>query len=204
MLPSNEQVLAQEKYSRTSSLMQGEIVAGGVFPVIQYGETYYLVDSTGPIDIATNYSPRKQYRKGQGEKVPSEQRFTRLELHNPNSFDISFRLWVGFGDFLDRTAEVIEGYTRVVGYPSTSIPAVDEVVSTGDPQGIYVQRKQIIVSNLDQVNNLFLKDENNNYVCAVFPLTSITIPVSGPIKVVNENGSPVNVCLSEVWYTLTP
>jgi hypothetical protein len=83
---------------------------------------------------------------------------------------------------------------------SSQINAGASAIFTGAPVGSQIQRKAIVVSNIDANNTLVIRDKNNNFCCAVFPNTSITLPISGEVRVFNPTGANIQCYVSEVWY----
>jgi hypothetical protein len=196
--------LQGEAYSRSSTVSQTIIPAGETFSAGVYGERFYFINATLPLEVKTNLTPFKPYRKGTGELFTPEMRFNRLEVKNNNAVAVFIQLWAGFGEYLDTTAELVEGYTTVYGNATSSLAPVSSLTLSGNPSGVQIQRKSVIVSNLSNSDTIYIKDNAGNFVCAVFPLTSITLPVSGIVKVVNSTAGAIPVCISEIWYTYIP
>ena len=202
--PQPEKPLDAEAFSRSSVVMVTTVPAGKSVSFSQYGEAFYFITLTAPLEVKTEQTAFKPYRKGTGERFPEGLRFKRLEIRNLSAFDISFQLWIGFGQYIDTTAEVVESYTKLVGSALSDIPALGEVEFDGAPTGFQIQRKQIVISNLDLANPVYVKDENDNFCAACQPGFSITLPVSGYVKFVNTTASPIPVCISEIWYVFQP
>lgn len=206
-MDDNPQVLQREAFSRSASVHRIEVAAGGVFPIFQYGQTFYLLRCTAPVEIKTNLTPEKPYRKGTGEIFVEELRFDRVEIRNPNAFTVRVDIWIGFGRYIDSRIEVQENYTQLASaaetvgvYSGGILSASATLVLNGAPAGAQIQRKAIVVSNLDPTTVLQVLDENNKLCCAVFPSTSVTLPISGPCKVKNPTGIVVAAYISELWY----
>lgn len=199
----NDPKLTVEQYTRASSQALIVIPAGETLAFNAYGKSFYLIEASGPVGITTANVSEKFYKKGQGEDYPDQLRFDRLELRNSGPGEITVFIWAGFGKFVDSRFEVLEAYTDIVGsnVSTTTIPNGDNVNLIGTPTGNQIQRKSVIISNLDANGILVIKDQANAYCCAVFPLTSITFPAAGFVQIVNESGADIACYISEMWYT---
>jgi hypothetical protein len=184
-----------------SSVVQTTIIgAGEVFGISQYAERFYFVNATSLVYAKTEYTAERPYKKGTGEKFTTDLRFHRLEIRNPNAYPVFVQVWVGFGEYLDTTSELVEQYTQILGYSSRTIAGVTSIDFPGTPAGTQIQRKCIIVSNDDLVNSLYIVDAFGNYCCTVRAGFSITLPISGPVSVANDTASPISVSISEIYY----
>lgn len=193
-----------EQYSRSSSVLTTVLAPNEERGFSAYGQRFYFINATAPLEAKTDLSAYKPYRKGTGENFTDEFRFKRVQFHNPNTYSIFIQVFVGFGDYLDTTSELVESFTQGTGTSTVTIPATTSITLNGNPSGIQLQRKSLIVSNLDPTNNIYVRDANDNYTAAVFPKTTISLPISGPVKVYNGTGAPIPVCIGEIWYTYLP
>lgn len=190
----------REAYTRSSVYVKQVIPAGGTIHVSAYGETFYFVGLTAPVNAKTDLTAAKPYRQGTGERFPSELRFRSLDIENPNASPVQLVLWVGFGEYIDHRTALIDGYTQAVGSPYSSVPAASARVFNGQPSGSQLQRKAIVVTNLDPANVLFLRDQSGAVICAVIANTSLTLPISGYVDVYNPSGAAITAYMGEVWY----
>lgn len=208
--PIQTGVIEQREANTRSSVVQWAVIpAGGTWGISHYGNRFYFQQATSIILARTEHTVDRPYKKGQGEQFPDELRFKRLEISNPNPFDIYVQVWVGFGEFLDSTFEVVDGFTKCFGVPlpSQQIAALSEVYLSGNPTGQQLQRKAVVISNMDLANVLLVMEADNSGVGTVptnviFPLTSIILPVSGPIVVRNNTASPIVTYIGEIFYVL--
>lgn len=195
-----------EALTRTSveRLIEIPASAGGVpgsYSLDVVGNAFYLIDCTGEIEIATDLSPFKTYRKSTGEEFPREQAFRRLEFRNTGA-KITIRVWAGWGRYIDRRFEMLEALTKAKGWDAVSqeIPAndhVDFVPVTGN--GV-IARKSIIITNLDPNENLRLEDTDGNTFMTIFPRTSITLPLSDTVRIANDTGSAIACNVGQINY----
>ena len=190
-----------ESYTRSSVVQSMSVPANSILAVSQYGQSFYFLGATSPIEVKTDLTAFKPYRKGTGEEFPNELRFKRLEIKNPNAYAVTVQIWIGFGKYLDNRFEVLDSYVKIVSaLPAGSIAAATSLTLNGSPTGTQIQRKSIVVSNLDPTSDLVILDEDDDFVCAVFPRTSITLPISGVVKVRNTTGVSISCYVSEIWY----
>jgi len=195
-----------EALTRTSveRLIEIPAAAGGVFGAHQldvFGNAFYLIDCTGEIEIQTDLSPFKTYRKSTGEEFPIEQAFSRLEFLNRGAA-VTIRVWAGWGRYIDRRFEMVEALTKGKGWDAEAqeIPAndhIDFVPVTGN--GV-ISRKSIIITNLDPNENLRLEDTDGNTFLTVFARTSITLPLSDTIRIANDTGAAISCNVGQINY----
>lgn len=190
----------REAYTRSSVFVRQSIPAGQTIHVSAYGETFYFIGLTAPVNVKTDLTAAKPYRQGTGERFPSELRFRSLDIENPNASPVQLTLWVGFGEYIDHRTALIDGYTQAVGSPYNSVPPMSARTFNGQPSGSQLQRKAIVVTNLDVANPLLVRDGNANVICAVLANTSLTLPISGPVDIYNATGSAISAYMGEVWY----
>jgi len=193
--------LANEAFSRSSLVFTMPIAAGAMVSMPVYGDAFYLIGCTAPVEIRTDQTSEKPYRKGTGERFPAALRFGRLEIRNPNSNPVLVTLWAGFGEYIDNRFEVVDGYTVARGWTGTQINAGATVTFTGAGTGNQIQRKAFVITNLDPNNNLLIRDAAGNTLCAVFKETSITLPIAGPVQVHNATGAPISCAIGEIFYS---
>ncbi len=207
-----EILLEGEKITRASTVKSSVIPAGGYFNLEQFGNRFYFINATSGVLVRADQGVQKPYRKGTGEDFEKQNAFfNRLEIYNPNAFNVYVQLWVGFGEYLDTTSELIELFAQYYAVPLTlsQIGAGAHVLLNGNPTGVQLQRKSIQVSNMDLANSLFIMDVDpitnlpvtTGFV--VFPLTTIMFPVSGKVAVKNDTASAIVCYISELWYTYT-
>lgn len=192
---------AKETVTRSSTIIETVIPAGGTYGLSQYGDRFYIIESTGTIYVNTEVTAAKPYNQRQGEHFLAELRFHRAEFNNRNSYPVYLKVWAGFGAFLDSTFNIIESFTTGLAQAATSIAAAGVVVLNGVPTGLQLQRKSVIVSNPDSALDLQILDAADNLIATVFFRTSCTLPIASLVKIKNANGSAVTAAISEIWYT---
>ena len=202
-------LLEIEKITRSSAVKASVIPAGGIFGVNQYGNRFYFLNATAGVLVRADQGVEKPYRKGTGEDFEKQgMAFSRLEIRNPSAFNVYVQVWVGFGEFLDTTSELIELFTQYYAVPLVSqvIAAGSYLLLDGSPSGVQLQRKAFTVSNNDIANSLIIKDVDPvtnlpiNGGTLVFAKTSIMLPISGKVIIANETAGDIVAYVSELWY----
>lgn len=184
------------------------IPAGDIHGVSVQGVGFYLKACTAQIEVKTDTTAFQSYRKGQGESYSPplnangeiENAFTRLEFKNPNAFTVTVEVWAGYGDFRDNRFEIVDAYSEITGEATNTIAGAATVTLNGNPTGNQIQRKALLVTNLDPSSNLEILDTDDNICLYVLPSTSITFPCSGVVKVKNNTGSAISLAISQIWY----
>lgn len=179
------------------------IAAGAVEPIVAQGTNFHVVFS--PVDLYIKRAGGEfgVYQQGGGiENLPGGDTFNRLEVRNPSLGTVVVTIYVGGPLYRDSRHAVIEPDTIGIGQDLAAIPASSELDLSGIPSGSRVRRKSIQVSNLDANLLLSIRDIDDFVILWIFPRTSITLPISKPVKIVNENGSDLAASVSEIWWTL--
>lgn len=196
-----QQIAAREQYTESANVIPVTVPAAGVWPIDQLGQAFYLIGCTSPVYIKTDQTPEKPYSKGRGERFPNQLRFRRLEIRNPNAYAVTLLIWIGFGEYIDKRFEVLDGYTVTVAQPTTIVPANGSVTLSGAGGAGMIQRKQVVVSNVDVQTTLQILDSAGNIAAAVFPQTSVAIPTSDQVTIKNPTAADVSAYISEIWYS---
>ena len=193
--------------STNGRFLTTKIKTGAVEPLQATGENFYVVSSPVTLQIKFPGGDFGSFGQGTGlDAMPDGGQFDRLEVRNTSLGDITCVIYIGGPLYRDSRQAVIEPDTVPVGQPlavpAGAIAANSELVLNGIPSGLQIRRKSIQVTNLDANLLLLVKDMANNVVLAVFARTSITLPISKSVKVVNDNGSDMACAVSEIWWTL--
>lgn len=193
-----------EKQTRSAKLFTIILAASGTPGDTQglsfYGNSFYIRACLGTVNISTEKTPQKPYRTGQGEKFIDELIFDRIEISNPNSYVVSVQIWVGFGEYIDKTFQVVEGYTVIVGWIARKVTAGQMVSFLGAPTGSNFQRKALLISNDDITNSLYVTDSAGNYAVTIKAGFQYNLPVAGPMIVRNDTAGDIAVSISEIYY----
>jgi hypothetical protein len=213
LLDANIQNLTQEDINRlvseasTKAAVQVTriIPAGETVGMEAYGRSFYVLKANAELEINTDLTAPKVYKRGKGENFPELFRFKRLEVKNTAAFAVTVTLWIGFGEYIDKNVDVSENPSALIGIGFTSIAASpgpgNSVTLTGAPPSAnYLRRKSVIITNLDPANFLEYTD-GTNAAGVVFARVAIELTTSGPVTITNTTGAAISYRLSEIWYT---
>lgn len=182
-----------------SAFIEVRIAPNGYVGESYYGNKFYIIDASGTLKIKTSITSEIEFKQGQGQSFSKA--FNRVEIRNPSLTNTLYvKIWVGFGEFIDRRFQLIESNTEYVANVLTSIATISGATLTGIPSGSQIQRRSMLVSNNDSSNNLEIRDKNGVSGLIVFPKTSIILSTSDEVVVYNPTGSSIACRVSEIWY----
>lgn len=180
-----------------------EIPAGRVIPINAEGRNFYVVYSPVDLEIAMNGTEFAVYGQGAGlDNLPNGLTFSRLEVRNNSAAAILVKIYIGGPLYRDSRYAVIEPNTIADGWSGTQLAATTGQSFPGTPAGLRVRRKAIVATNRDANLDLQIRDSDGHTILTIFPQTSITLPISGPVEFYNQNGSPVACDFAEIWWTV--
>jgi hypothetical protein len=185
---------------KASKTIPYTIPANGQVPVKATGSHIFIVESPVAVMVKMDGCASVRVAPGCGLDCEDGAFFESAEITNLAAYEITILVYVGFAAYNDRRAQSLDANTVLIGQPVATILANTKLTFSGSPSGNLIRRRQIVVSNMDAANAIYVLDENDNFCAAVFFGTSITLPTSGPLKIFNNTGAPVPVCISEIWY----
>lgn len=189
--------------SAQSNFTTLELPAGKVSAINARGTNFHVVFASADVQIKWPGGEFGVYEQGAGiDLLPAGQAFERLEIRNPTLGNLLVTIYIGGPLYRDSRASIIEPKTRSIGWSGTQIDATDGEDFAGVPSGLMIRRKAFQVTNLDPSANLQIRDPDGNVILTVFPLTSITLPISEAVEVYNATGAPIACNVSEIWWTL--
>lgn len=197
-----------------ASMVSIMIEPGALYEFNVSANHFYVVNSTGPVNIKSAEFPEKTYRAGTGERLSGNQIFTRLELFNRGTVPIELTVWAGFGEYIDNRAEIVEQYTALEvvrdsgGIPLDILPYQGTIRITGATNGKdgYIQRKALCVSNNAAAGGakIFIHTDVDGVIgpkcLTVFPATSVRLDCSSPVWLSHDGTSEVSLFASELFY----
>lgn len=183
---------------RSSQTIEETLLPGQVRGLDVPGDSFFVLKLPSKLSIKVDQRSAKDFYVKQGERFVSP--FKRVELENKEAFSQSFILWVGFGEFLDKTFTFENAPTKLVGYSSSTIAANTTLMFSGNISDSR-NRKTIFITNNDPTSSLEILDENNNLCALVFPKNTYYLDVSGIVKVKNSTGSAISFAVSEAFYS---
>jgi hypothetical protein len=205
--------------NRTSLVYTNTIADGQILPIPCAGTQFYLLISTGPIDVRPSGGVFNTYSQGQGLQLDLENAFTQLEVRNSSGFPVVFRIFVGFDGFIDNTLilNVNPNGSQQVAYPTYPTPNSAAHVDIPDLSGqsfrdvngkqwYALARVAIIISDTDTGVTFLLQKSgastaSGEAVCAIFPQTSIRMDIAGDYSM-DLGGANLNCLVSEIYNAL--
>lgn len=87
--------------------ISGTLAANDMRGITAVGARFYVIESDGELTIKTNNGNKATFTARQGEFADPSALYERIEIYNETGAPIVFRIFYGFGDFIDGTSEVI-------------------------------------------------------------------------------------------------
>lgn len=180
--------------------------AGKVLPQVIPGQYWSYVEGTGPILVRLDEQPASLIDPGVTLFAGEGQQFDRFEMSNPTGLAMTIVVWIGYTDRIDRRRNQIEAPTEFVPVPSAApyvggvLAATSQLDLPGNPTTTRIRRKAIVVVNLDPAIALELCDAAGVVGAVVRATESVTLPISGFVRIKNSSGAPVACHLSEIWW----
>lgn len=202
---------------QTSRVLATSIAAGQTIPFAVSGTEFYLSAASNAVQIRQSGGEFTSYVQGTGLQV--NRGFDSLEIFNPNSFPVSFQLFVGFDGFIDHRIFNVSSTTPNVAFPTYSLPLTAVAVGITDLSGqgffdidgnpwLALFRQAIVISNVDPSATILVQaqdalTQNGPAIAAVFPMTSWIEPLSGNFSL-NVGGGNINALVHEIYQSIPP
>lgn len=194
------------------------IPAGQSVQVNANGTNAYLIVSTAPVNLRARRQQSVQayslYAQGTGFE---QTEFSSVEIQNPNSAAVVCLLWVGTSNFIDKRLILNTQTIQQVAFPTYKTANSAAAVAINDLSGgpftdingnkwLAISRVAIIVCNVDTGVTLLLQKSgaatsSGPAVAAIYPLTSLNLPVSGNYSL-SVGGGNINVIVSEIYLAI--
>jgi hypothetical protein len=205
---------------RTSSTISSYCPAGQTIQYPVAGSNFYLRASSSPIQIRPSNDVFDTYTPGTGKLVDESNLFSMIEVYNPNTFPVSYSIFVGFGEFIDRRLIIETDLILPVPKPTYSpTPAVAGPILIPDISGspfldangnnwLALNRLAIYIDNLSASNidllNAASTDTNPFPILGtVFPGTTRTFPYSGDYSLL-VGASAIEAVVTELYSATVP
>lgn len=206
---------APQKVAPTQSaqIVSSVIGAGDVYPIFQTGDKFYVIISTGEIEIKPQGYSANNYSQGKGLRTPNP--FPNIQLRNNTANSIVFSIFVGFGDYIDNTTILFDPQVSEIVYPTYPVPNAASDINVADLSGqaftdingtewLAIARSGIYMTNYDLATTYALQNTAlNKTAIGVPPSTDIVFPVNGNFKVHVPAGN-INMVVSEVYRAISP
>lgn len=197
--------------SRGSRTITNVLPAGKTLQAPCYGSTFYVINSSGAINIKPQSGMWQTFYSGTGLGIPLENTFSLLEIQNPNSYAIAFEIFIGFDTYIDNRLVLVSSQNPIVAYPTYPVTnAANEIViadlsgqeftDANGNQWYALNRVAIVASNLSSGDVYIMenaaKDKN---VLALQPLQSFTIPLRGDYNINTGGGGNIDAIVHEEY-----
>lgn len=154
----------------------------------------------------TNGENREEAIFSQGDSVELKTgKFRRLQVRNPSvTATVQVIIYAGEDRYEQRRQSTMETPTEILSAPLAlnQIPAGGSVTLSGIASGNRIRRKSVVVSNMDPVNELLIRDVAGNAGAAAFARQSTMLPISGEVIIANITAAPIVCYISEIWYVV--
>jgi hypothetical protein len=204
--------------TRSSQILNCIIAANSTLPIAQAGNRFYIIACSFPVRIRPQNGTFNTYYQGTGLSVDPDNSFSSIEVQNNTSNSIVVSLFVGFGDYIDNRAILVNDVIQQVINPTYFVPNALNTVSIPDLSGqpfvdingnpwLALNRISLQISNLDATNNLQIRDYARavGSIGIVFSETSYIIGTAGDYALQIGGGStPINAIVSEVYNAIAP
>src|SRR5581483_991275 len=204
--------------TRSSQILNCIIAPNSTLPVAQAGNRFYLVATSFPVRIRPQKGTFNTYYQGTGLAVDPDNSFSSIEVQNTTDNSIVVSLFVGFGDYIDNRAILVNDIIQQVINPTYPVPNASNTVLIPDLSGeafvdingntwLALNRISLQISNLDASNNLQIRDFSRDVgsIGIVFSQTSYILGTAGDYALQIGGGStPINAVVSEVYNAIAP
>ena len=205
--------------NRTAQIVNTIVAAGATLPISQAGEGFYIIAASGPVLVRPRGGVWDSYYVGTGLKADPENAFDLVELRNPSAANsLTVSLWVGFGDYIDHRLLAISDLFFPIVYATYPTPAAAAQIDIPDLSGTQIDdvngtpwlalnRIALQASNNDPANFLQIRDwalsTPVRSIITVFPLQSVTLPISGDFRCKIGAGN-IDAVVSEIYNCIAP
>lgn len=186
------------------------LAAGEEIPFNVEGVFVRLTASTGALQIAFDLGQFCPLNLGLAYRCLPGQSFKQITIRNNTASAIVFAGVVGDVFVDDNRLNIVtsptilpvtEPLTELVGQGVTAIAAGADIPLSGAPGAGQYQRQAVLVDNLDAASPLTIYDAiaAGNVAGYVLPGQSRYLPLSGPCRIANDTGAPINCAVAEIW-----
>ncbi len=174
------------------------------------GTSFYVFSSNGTLSIQPSGGYFVEYTQGTGLMKKDGNTLTQLNVQNTGATAVTFILFVGFDEFIDRRVVLVNGpltaavpvqnaATKNKGTGKTTIAGGSTDTYAGTANGS-AARKSITVTNNDGAQTLQVFDSTNTLFATIQPAMAWFMESSDVWKVHNANGGAVAYNVGEVYY----
>lgn len=186
------------------------LAAGAEMPFNVAGVFARLTAATGQLQIAFDLGQYCPFILGLAYRCLPGESFEKITIRNNTAVAITFSGVAGSIVLDDNRLNIVtsptilpvtEPLTSLVGQGITAIAAGASRPLSGVPGAGQYQRAAVLVDNLDAASPLTIYDAivAGNVAGYVLPGSSRYLPLSGPCRIANDTGAPINCAVSEIW-----
>lgn len=192
-------------------VVSGTLKAGQVKFIDGKNVVCRVLAASAAFNICFDHGQSFPTNVGLGYQCLPGENFERVTLENTSAADLTFSVIVGQMRFEDNRLNIITGssyvpvsepVTKLVGQNISTLGAGANKVMTGAPAGQQYRRAGVVVSNADAALSLTVYDDVGGIVDFILPASSRYIPISGYVKISNDNGAAVACAIGEIWQML--
>lgn len=184
-----------------STLITPRILAGQTLPLNISGRICKIVDAPASLILRVGDMPASLFKPGDGVEFELDSEFQRVEVTNPNNYDLDAQLWIGYARHISNRLALIEPETVFVPWVGTQIAAgtgqsFPPVISIG-----LIRRKALIVDNQDPSLPLHVRNTSGVVGMHVRAGQVHTLPISQEVEIFNPHGAAIACSVSEVYWS---
>ncbi len=121
--------ISEYKGPKIPQYITGTLAAGQMRGITAVGARFYVVETDGELGIKTNVGTKNTFNARQGEYADPSALYERIEIYNETAGDVTFKIFYGFGDFVDGTSDVV-GTVAISAIPATAASAAKQDAQT--------------------------------------------------------------------------
>ena len=182
--------------------------AGASRPITGPGVFARVTAATGPFLIGFDLGQTFATALGLSYQAMPGEEFNCVTVENPSATPVRITVVIGrmlIGD--DRLNIVTSGNylpvtepeTKLVGQGIVTLAAAANKILTGAPGAGQYRRAAVCIDNLSATLSLTVYDDAGGVAGSVLPASSRYLPLSGYVKISNDNGAPVACAIGEIW-----
>lgn len=99
---------------RIPQYIEGTLAANTSTGLTAVGDKFYIIEADGDLYIKTDITPEQLFTSRRGQAANDNALYQRIEIFNRSAGPITFRIFYGFGNFLDGTSNII-GTVSITG-----------------------------------------------------------------------------------------
>lgn len=173
--------LSDFRGQKTAQMLTTTLAAGATLTVPGIGVRFYLVEATDTLFIKQLGGSFKEYVAQQGEEADPDNLIESLSIENRGASPVTFTLWFGFGDFVDRRKEVtVSGNVTIDNTPlPVTGPLTDtELRAAAVPISTLAQKAEDSVAASGDIGLVGLKVRRDDVSEQTSAAGDYTIPVA--------------------------